>query len=241
MRKIFCLVVVLLVFVACGRENALVVPDESSGGELIAEDSMSDDIGSNDIGSNDIASGDTASGELPAYVPAPIMGELAVTFEYNAQEGWASNQFAVWVEDILGNHVRTLYVTRWTAAGGFVTRPMSIPAWVESSGAVDMDDLQVDAIAGATPDSGMLSFIWDLTDMEGNPVPAGEYRFFVEANTRWANRLLFEGVVDISGEFSIVWPEVQFIFEGYVEFPALNEIAPENSIIENVTAVFTVN
>ncbi|MDR2558809.1 MAG: hypothetical protein LBC86_04595, partial [Oscillospiraceae bacterium] len=50
----------------------------------------------------------TAPIELPdgddaAQNPASIQ----ITFDYEKQSGWASNQFAVWLEDTDGNFIRT--------------------------------------------------------------------------------------------------------------------------------------
>ena len=48
-----------------------------------------------------------------------------------------------------------------------------------------MNDEKIDAITGATPKSDNLTYRWDCTDMSENPVPAGEYRFFVEGTLHW--------------------------------------------------------
>jgi hypothetical protein len=36
-------------------------------------------------------------------------------------------------------------------------------------------------------------YIWDGKDENGNPVPPGTYRFFVEATLFWSSRVLFSG------------------------------------------------
>lgn len=40
-----------------------------------------------------------------------------------------------------------------------------------------MTDTQVDAITGATPGNGKLTYIWDGTDQNGTRVPKGKYHF----------------------------------------------------------------
>lgn len=50
---------------------------------------------------------------------APELGTLTVTFDFEKQSGYASNQFAVWIEDVDGNLINTLYATRFTATGGY--------------------------------------------------------------------------------------------------------------------------
>jgi flagellar hook assembly protein FlgD len=58
-----------------------------------------------------------------------------------------------------------------------------------------------DATSGATPKSGLLTFTWDCTDQDGQPVPAGEYHFLVEGTIFWKDAILFEGVITVgSGE-----------------------------------------
>ncbi|MCD8029788.1 MAG: DUF2271 domain-containing protein [Bacteroides sp.] len=47
------------------------------------------------------------------------IGKLEITVDYKRQDGRGSNQYAVWVEDAVGNLVKTLYVTQFTADGGY--------------------------------------------------------------------------------------------------------------------------
>jgi len=134
--------------------------------------------------------------EPPA--PQPVPGEpgtLAVTFDYERQGGVASNQFAVWIEDLEGSMVKTLYATNFTAAGGYKKRPDSLAVWV--SRALGVSDF--DAVAGATPKSGPQVYIWDCAD-----VSAGVYRFFVEGTLRFQDYTLYSGEVEIGGAASLV-------------------------------------
>ena len=55
--------------------------------------------------------------------------EVVISFNYQKQFGFASNQFAVWIEDINGNHVKTLYATFYTAKGGYLDRAESLRMW----------------------------------------------------------------------------------------------------------------
>ncbi|MDR2037847.1 MAG: DUF2271 domain-containing protein [Bacteroidales bacterium] len=50
-------------------------------------------------------------------------GVLEITVSYVRQSGHGSNQYAVWIEDSVGKLVKTLYVTQFTAKGGYVRRP----------------------------------------------------------------------------------------------------------------------
>ncbi|MDD4311260.1 MAG: DUF2271 domain-containing protein, partial [Eubacteriales bacterium] len=101
---------------------------------------------------------------------------VAITFDFQKQSGYATNQFAVWIEDADGNLVKTLYVTQFTANGGYEKRPDAIPAWVERSG-IAKDNAQ-DATSGATPKSGLLRYVWDLTDEAGARVADGTYTYY---------------------------------------------------------------
>jgi hypothetical protein len=124
-------------------------------------------------------------------------GTVEISFTYTRQSGFASNQFAVWIEDAQGRYVKTLYATRFTAEGGYAIRLESIPDWVKKSRLADMSKTQVDALTGATPKTGLLSYRWNGTDQAGAAVPAGEYRIFLEASLRGGNRVLYSAPVQL--------------------------------------------
>ena len=169
-------------------------------------------------------------------------GMLTITFNYENQSGSASNQFAVWIEDMAGSYIQTLYVTRWTANGGYKSRPDSIALWVEKSGLDSLDSTkkaQIDAVAGATPRAGNLSYYWDLKDTNGETVPPGEYKFFVEGTLRWKNYVLYSGTITIGGEAVTVTADAEFIYEASDRYDALTGDSPENAMIGTVTAIFT--
>lgn len=121
----------------------------------------------------------------------PGAGTAEIRFTYVRLGGFASNQFAVWVEDTQGRHIKTLYVTRYTANGGWERRPNSIPLWVKQSGLSSMNKVQIDALSGPTPGSGTQRFIWNGTNQAGLAVSPGVYRLFVEATLRNDNRVLY--------------------------------------------------
>ena len=179
-----------------------------------------------------------SGGESNAEPPIPKSGELTIIFDYEKQSGHASNQFAVWIEDMDGNLIKTLYATKFTAHGGYKNRPDSLSLWVENSGLASMPKADVDAVSGATPKAGALSYAWDLTDQSGGAVTSGEYKFFVEGSLRWKNRVLYSGVVDVSGSAATVQGNAEYIYEGSDGQPALSEDAVENGMIGAVTAVW---
>jgi len=167
--------------------------------------------------------------------PAAKSGGLAVTIDYEKQSGSASNQYAVWIEDIDGNLIKTLYATAYTAKGGWKNRPDSLALWV--SKAMGISDF--DAFASATPkSSGTWSSYWDLTDEAGGVVLPGTYRFLVEGTLRWKNHVIFTGEIEIGGANGIVEAVPEFFFAGEGRQPALDEDAPECGMITNVKAEY---
>ena len=186
------------------------------------------------LGLSDGAQGET--GESGAS--AAISGEVIISFDYERIPGSASNQYAVWIEDMDGNLIKTLYASQWTARGGYRTRPDSIALWVEKSNLASMSDYEVDAISGATPSAGAQSYTWGLTDANDNAVPPGEYRFFVEGTLRWKNYVLYSGIITISDTPMTALADAEFFYEASDRYDALTVESPENTMIGPVTASF---
>ena len=169
---------------------------------------------------------------------AAINGEVTISFDYERISGPASNQYAVWIEDMEGNLIKTLYASQWTARGGYTTRPDSIALWAEKSNLASMSDYEVDAVSGATPSAGTQSYIWDLTDANDSIVYPGEYRIFVEGTLRWKNYVLFSCVITISGTPMTVQADADFVYEASDRYDALTSGSPENAMIGAVTVSF---
>jgi len=177
-----------------------------------------------------------SSGGVGSEPPSYKAGTLTISLDYEKQSGYASNQFAVWIEDVGGNLVKTLYATRYTANGGYKNRPDSIPLWVDKSNLVVMSKTDVDAVSGATPVTGTQYYTWDMTDKNNNAVAPGEYTFFVEGSLRWKNRVIYSGVVDTNGGSAVIEAKAEYFYEASGNNPALSEDASENAMISNVTA-----
>ncbi|NLN87247.1 MAG: DUF2271 domain-containing protein [Syntrophomonadaceae bacterium] len=133
-------------------------------------------------------------------------GKLEITFDFKRGVpvepgmGLASAQYAVWIEDNNGKLIKTVYVTSYTSKGGYLERPESIPVWVSKAKPSQLSDLQLDAISGATiMRDGERKYIWDCRDENGNAVPVGTYRFFVEGSYSWSSKVLFSGTVTVGG------------------------------------------
>lgn len=161
---------------------------------------------------------------------------VSVSFSFEKQQGYASNQFAVWVEDMDGNLVKTLYVTKFTAKGGFEQRPDAIPVWVERTGIAQGGE--VDAVTGATPKTGNVNFVWDLTDESGARVADDTYRYFVEGTLRWKNHVLFTGEITLDGSATSSEATAEYTYVASDDADALTEASPENAMITGVTAEY---
>ena len=131
----------------------------------------------------------------PAQQASASLPAAELSFSFTRQSGSASNQFAVWIEDSQGKHVKTLYATRWTANGGWSRRPSSIPMWVKQSGLSTMSRNQIDAISAATPRTGTLAYTWDGTNSQGAAVPAGNYTLILEGTLRWENQVYYRAPI----------------------------------------------
>jgi len=118
-----------------------------------------------------------------------------LTFTFTRLNGSASNQFAVWIENAQGQHIKTIYATRYTANGGWKRRATSIPLWVKQSGLANMTSAQVDAVSSATPRTGTLTYTWDGTNSHGAQVPAGDYVLILEATLRWENQVYYRAPI----------------------------------------------
>jgi len=159
-----------------------------------------------------------------------------IYFDFEKNSGYATNQFAVWIEDETGAFIRTLYATKFTAKGGYKKRPDAISQWVSSSNPERLEN--IDALTGATPKSGSLEFLWDLKDENGATVSDGSYNFYVEGTLRWSNSVLYSGLIEV-GEFSGENTAVpEYFFIGGENGGALNETSPETLMITNVRAEF---
>ncbi len=114
--------------------------------------------------------------------------------------GIASSQYAIWIEDETGQLVRTLYATSFTAEGGYEYRKDAIPVWVSKAKPQTLSSTQIDAITGATPSNGIVTYQWNGTDDKGNRVSAGTYTFFIEGTLYWKSRIVYTGKVDWGGK-----------------------------------------
>lgn len=137
-----------------------------------------------------------------------LFADVEVDFDYKEMSGFASNQFALWVENENSNVVKTLFATDFTAAKrGYKKREQSLNNWVAAAKPDKMTDSEIDAVSGATPKSGTQHFTWNFTDNQGKKVPAGKYFIKFEATLFAGSNVVYSGAVDssqpTSGEITV--------------------------------------
>ena len=125
-------------------------------------------------------------------------GILEVRVDYQQKIKWASDQFAVWIEDEAGNYVNTLFVTKFaTTELAINERKDCVPVWVSKAQPTKMAVEELDAITMATPESGIITHVWDLKDKQGNKVKSGNYVFVLEATLDGNSRVIFKNNIKI--------------------------------------------
>ena len=237
---------IMITLCACSagdRQSGTVAPAAEASAQTESSQQASSPIAPSPISpsaspSNSPAQSNDGGDSDEPILPDSVSGHVDISFDYVKQSGSASNQFAVWIEDMSGNYLQTVFATRWTANGGFNTRPDSVALWVEKSGIASMPSYYVDAVSGATPQTGEFTCVWDLTDIDGNTVPSGEYRVFVEGTLRWKNYVLYSGVIEIGNTSATIQADAEFVYAGSGNQSALTSDSPENSMIGAVTASF---
>lgn len=138
-------------------------------------------------------------------------GAVDVSLRYESLDGKGTNQFAIWVENENGNVVKTLFVTNFAGAKrGWKERP-ALVNWVKQVDAASLTDAELDAISGPTPDSGDLTYSWDLTDSKGQPVPDGTYAIVVEGSVRGENAVIYSSEVKLPLKAEVQTAEAKFI------------------------------
>jgi hypothetical protein len=125
--------------------------------------------------------------------------QVLITYTWTRIQSHGSNQIAVWIEDIKGNHICTLFATKFTTTGGYVKRPLSLSEWTAKFDLKNASKEEVDAVTGATPQSGQQIITWNCKDKSSNALPAGTYIVRMEANIHDADKMFFKGEIGIGG------------------------------------------
>jgi len=134
-------------------------------------------------------------------------GKLEIIVSYERQSGRGSNQYAIWIENAQGQIVKTLFVTKFTAQGGYSFRPDCTPIWVKKAEPTSLSKQEIDAFSGATPRTGNHTYTWNLAD---DKVTTGEYTFYVEGTLLGKSTVLFKGVISVGNNEVSVSPQAEF-------------------------------
>lgn len=140
---------------------------------------------------------------------------LTITYSWTKIKSFGSNQLAVWIEDEAGNHVATLFATKYTAQGGYKKRPVSLSEWTNKFDIKNSSKEEIDAITGATPGTGVQTLIWNGKDKKGKIVAGGTYVVRMEANIKNEDKQFCKAKIKIgngnqksNGEISYSRPEL---------------------------------
>lgn len=181
-KLVLLLFLIVLLLSACSRNTDNISSGLLEGNARTSESGIPESVGNNPDITN-------TSG-----------GVLEVSFDFTRSTTPASNQFAIWIEDRNGNLIKTIYVTNFTANGGYERRKESLPTWVSKAKPAELTESEVDAVTGATPRTGRQIYKWDGTDENGNKVANGTYTVYVEGTLYWTSSVLFHGDFEVGGE-----------------------------------------
>jgi hypothetical protein len=120
---------------------------------------------------------------------------LEITFQMATPEGFVpSRQTVIWLEKPDGTFVKTLFVSDYTAYGGYLV-PGICPEWVSKAQWKNVDEEEFDAVTGATPSEGKVSM---KLDCPKDKVPDGDYILFMEVHLNENFNVLCKGEIHVS-------------------------------------------
>lgn len=156
-------------------------------------------------------------------------GKVYISFDLHKIPRIASNQVAVWVETDRGVYIDTVYVSRFTAKGGYKKRTDALPEWVDTVTWAELKPRHIDALSSPTRGTGLIELEWDCRDASGIPVPEGDYVVLIEGNIFWANRVIWKCSFEVGPRRDRAKEEVFFI---------PGEAAEMEPLIENAAVTF---
>jgi hypothetical protein len=142
------------------------------------------------------------SGEKVVISSTPEEIQTNLEIEFYKEKAHNHPSFAIWIEDLEGNYVETLFVTQFVATGKFdhgeiepgiwknepgeVRRPETLPYWAHKRNIKAEDGLFIpspktavpDAISGATPPG-------NFSLRTGTKIKNGKFRILMEINQAW--------------------------------------------------------
>jgi hypothetical protein len=143
---------------------------------------------------------DPEPGTGPALPPGT---EMVVSFTYQQLPGGKNEPpyVAVWIEDSDGSLVAT--VALWFQQDSRGTRWLrDLKRWFNldqariEAGGLDVTDI----VSSATRRPGSYQVVWDGTDVDGNPLRAGDYFLAIESNREHGTYSLIRQPMTLTGE-----------------------------------------
>lgn len=158
-----------------------------------------------------------------------IKREVKISYYLNWINRIGSNQLAIWIEDENGNLIKTIYVTKFTAKGGYKKRAQALRTWVKKYNPWNKSEKELDSITAATQKPGVNKVIWDCKDEKGNPVKDGKYYYVIEGNIYFDNMVYAKGEIVIGKNKNSSIPVIRYYPENAYKLGIL---------IEKVEAIF---
>jgi len=140
--------------------------------------------------------------DIEEFSTSPDLVNTPLEIRFMRGEAFNHPSFAIWVEDLAGNYIETLYVTHYVATGifgrgeiepgkwknepGEVRRPASLPYWAHKRNIKAPDGLYIpspetavpDALTGATPTQNFIL-------RTGTRIKEGKFKLLLEINQPW--------------------------------------------------------
>ena len=136
-------------------------------------------------------------------------GYIKIKYKLQNYSIIASNQIAIWIKDLKGNYITTIYATKFMANGGYKKREDCCPVWRSEANWEKATKNEIDSVSAATQKSGIQEVLWNCRDKNGKLVNAGTYIYQIEANIYYDERILFIGKIEIGSNKNSSKPEIK--------------------------------
>ena len=137
---------------------------------------------------------------------------LELSFQMATPEGFVpSRQTVIWLEKPDGTFVKTMFVSDYTAYGGYLV-PGICPEWVSKAQWKNVNEEEFDAVTGATPSEGKVSMTLDCPK---DKVPDGDYILFMEVHLNENFNVLCKGEIQVGDKKHETAMTVEYLPQKY--------------------------
>ena len=131
--------------------------------------------------------------------PKPAKGSLEISFTFDKpQDIEPSYCAAIWLEDMNGQYVRSLFVTEYLSYGGYNDSTIC-PEWSTGADWDNVTDDEFDTVTQATPPVGSHTLTFACED---HHLMTGQYKYFVQTHVIEELNVLYSGVIELGKENS---------------------------------------